>query len=411
MANNILTINMITREAVALWKNSNAFLQNVDQQYDDSYAISGAKIGQALRVRLPNDFSVRTGPAVSVQDTAEQSTSLVLAAQRGVDVAFSTQERTLSLDDYSERVLAPMINSLAGAVAADLITGTEGGVCNLVSNVDGGNNILNPTLQTYLAAGASLNLNSAPLGRRKIVNDPLSEVRIVGALAGLFNPVKDISKQYSTGMMGQAIGFDWLMDQTVIKHTTGSFTAGTVNGAGQTGLVVVMNAITGTLNAGDIVTFPGVFAVNRVTKQSTGQLRQFAVTANVPSGSTQIPIYPAIIPGGPGFVASSGVNNVQYQTVTASPANAAAMTLVTNPNSIYRKNIAYAPQAVTIATADLEMINAGVIECARESYDGVSMRMISAYTIGTDQAITRLDVLYGFLYIRPEWCCIVADAL
>lgn len=404
MSNTILTINSITREAVALWKNSNAFLQNVDQQYDDQYAKTGAKIGQTLRIRLPNDYTVRTGAAASVQDTAEQSTTLTLATQKGVDMSFSMVERTMSLDDYSERVIAPAVNNLGGAIAADLITGTEGGVCNYVANVDAGNNVLNPNAQTFLSAGASLNLNSAPLARRKIVNDPLTEARTVSSLAGLFNPQAAISKQYATGMMGQALGFDWLMDQTVVKHTTGSFTLGTVNGANQTGLTLVTNAITGTLNIGDIITVANVNAVNRITKQTTGAPRQFVVTANVLNGATAIPIYPALIP-------AVGGQAVQYQTVTVSPANLASILLVTNANSVYRKNIAYAPQAITMAIADLELPGGGVIEEARATYDGVSMRMISQYQIGTDQAITRLDILYGYLFVRPEWAVICADAI
>ena len=122
MANTLLTINMITREAVRLWKNSNAFVQHVDMQYDDSFAKTGAKIGSSLRIRLPNDFTVRTGPAAQIQDTAEQSTTLVLATQKGVDVSFNSVDRTMSLDDFSRRILAPMVNNLSGAVAADVMS-------------------------------------------------------------------------------------------------------------------------------------------------------------------------------------------------------------------------------------------------------------------------------------------------
>lgn len=177
-------------------------------QYDDSFAKTGAKIGTSLRIRLPNDYTVRTGPAANVQDTAEQSTTMVLATQKGVDVSFSSVDRTMSLDDYSERVLAPAINNLAGAIAADVMSGSEGGVCNLVANLDGSSNIISPTAATYLNAGASLNTNSAPLGERKVVNDPFTEARVVSSLAGLFNPVADIARQYKTGMMQQALGFD-----------------------------------------------------------------------------------------------------------------------------------------------------------------------------------------------------------
>lgn len=407
MANALLTINMITREAVRLWKNSNAFLQNVDMQYDESFAVSGAKIGSALRIRLPNDFTVTTGPALSVQDTAEQSTTLVLATQKHVDVSYNTAERTLSLDDYSRRVLAPMVNNLAGAVALDLMSGVEGGICNFVSNQDAGSNILSPVASTYLRAGASLDNNSAPMAGRKVVNSPDTEATVVATLSGLLNPNSEISRQYITGKMYDALGFIWMKDQTTLAHTTGTLAqnSATVAGAGQTGLALTVAALAGSLNAGDIITIAGVFQVNRITKQSTGKLRQFVVTANVNVGAVSIPIYPAIVP-------AVGGQPVQYQTVSASPADGAAV----NPSNglaastSYTKNFAYAPEAVTLATADLEMPK-NVHEAARESFDGVSMRMVTDYFIGTDQLITRLDVLYGYLWIRPEWACIVADQI
>lgn len=405
MANTLLTINMITREAVRLWKNSNAFLQNVDMQYDDSFAVSGAKIGSSLRIRLPNDFTVVTGPALSVQDTAEQSTTLVLATQKHIDVAFSTADRTLSLDDYSRRVMAPMVNNLAGAVAVDIMSGSEGGVCNFVANQDAGNNLLSPIMSTYLNAGASLSLNSAPLANRKVVNNPRTQARVVSSLAGLLNPQSEISRQYVTGKMYDALGFVWMEDQTAIIHTNGTLAQGsaTVNGAGQTGLNLTVNALAAGLALGDIITVAGVNMVNRITKQDSGELRQFAVTAAVAAGATSIPLYPAIVPAVAG-------QPVQYQTVTASAANGAAVNPVAGlaASTKYRKNFAYAPEAVTLATADLEMPR-NVHEAARESFDGVSMRMVTDYFIGTDQLITRLDVLYGFLWIRPEWASVVAD--
>lgn len=407
MANALLTINMITREAVRLWKNSNAFLQNVDMQYDDSFAVSGAKIGSQLRIRLPNDFTVVTGPALSVQDTSEQSTTLVMATQQHVDVGFSTADRTLSLDDYSRRILAPMVNNLAGAVALNLMTGVEGGICNIVANLDAGANIQNPVAGTYLRAGASLDNNSAPVASRKVVNSPDTEATVVATLSGLLNPQAAISQQYITGKMYDALGFVWMKDQTTIAHQNGTLAqaSATVNGANQTGLNLAVNALAGSLNAGDIITIAGVFQVNRITKASTGKLRQFVVTANVNAGGISIPIYPAIVP-------AVGGQAVQYQTVTASPADGAAVNpaLGLAASASYTKNFAYAPEAVTLATADLEMPK-NVHEAARESFDGVSMRMVTDYFIGTDQLITRLDVLYGYLWIRPEWACVVADII
>lgn len=404
MANAILTIDMITRAAVSLFKNSNMFIQNINTQYDDQFAVDGAKIGDSLRIRLPNDFTVRNGTALQAQDTSEKYTSLTLSTQQGVDVSFSTAERTLKLDDYADRVLAPMVNNLAGAVALNVMGSVEGSVCNFVSNVDGSGNIISPTADTVLQGKAALESNSAPqMPGRKVVMDEYTEARVVSSLSGLFNPSPEVSQQYRTGSMKNALGFDWYMDQTVIKHTTGTFTAGTVNGASQTGNAVVTNAITGTLKKGDIITIDGVYMVNRVTKQTTGKLRQFVVTADVASGATAIPVYPAIVP-------SNGGNAVQYQTVDASPANSAAVRLANKASEVYRKNIAYAPEAVTLATADL-VLPKGVHEAARRSQDGISLRMITAYVVGTDQLATRLDVIYGYTWPRGEWGVIVADKI
>ena len=406
MANALLTINMILREATRLWENSNAFLMNIGRQYDDQFAVGGAKIGDTLRIRLPNQYTVRTGQIASPQATNEVSTTLTVGTMKGIDVSFSSRDRTMSLDDYSERVLKPMIAYLAADVALDVMGGVEGGICNIVANQDGSNNIIAPIAQTYLDAGALLDMNSAPLLSRKVVNSPNTDARIVGNLAGQFNPATVLSKQFMTGTMKNALGFDFMRDQTVLAHTNGGLAqaSAVVAGAGQTGLTLVVGALAATLNVGDIITIGGVFAVNRLTRQNTGALRQFVVTANVLAGATSIPIYPAIVP-------PVGSAAAQYQTVTASPANGAAVNpaLTLAASTVYRKNFAFCPEAVTMATADLELPTRGVQEAAREVYDSLSMRMITYYNGLTDQWLTRMDILYGYLWVRPEWACVVAD--
>lgn len=408
MPNTLLTRLEITRKAIRLFINSNAFMKNIDRQYDSQFAVTGAKIGATLRIRLPNDYPVTDGPGLSLQDTAEQQTTLTVATQRHVDTGFTTAEMALSLDDYAERITKPKMNNLAGNVAKTIITAISQTAANMRANFSG-TTIISPNAQTFVEAGAVLDDNSAPMmgtrGDRKIVNDPWTDARTSTSLQGLFNPSASISEQYMYGSMKQALGFSWMRDQTVVKHTSGSFTAAAVSGANQTGNSITTGAQTGNLNVGDIITITGVNAVNRVTKQSTGMLRQFVVTAATTGGvSTSISIYPALIP-------PNGGNEVQYQTVTASPADTAPILLYTAPSVTYRKSLAYAPEAITMVTADLYMPTKGVIDSARAQYDGVSMRSISAYLPGSDQAINRDDVLFGQLSIRPEWICAVPDAL
>ncbi len=421
MANGLLTTSKITREAVRLFVNSNMFIQNVDRQYDSDFGKKGEKIGSQLRIRLPNDYTVTEGPAASVQDTTEQQTVLTLATQIHVDVSFSTVDLLLSLDDFSERILTPAMNNLAGAAAVKVMSvtnqgyvtlpnnapsapliATTGGVCNLVYNTNGSGALIAPTATTLLDAGASLDNNSARSDKRALVLDPRTQARVVGSLTGLLNPVTNISAQYRSGQIKNGLGFEQIfMDQTVIKHTTGTMTTATTSGAGATGYAVPVNAISGTLKTGDIITIQGVLAVNRVTKESTGELRQFVVTADVSNGATSIPIYPAITP-------AVGGNAVQYQTVTASPGSGATVTQLL-PNQTYRKNVGYAPEAFTMVTGDLPLPKN--VDAARAQYDGVSMRMVTQYMVGTDQEISRVDVLMGALAVRPEWGVAVADAI
>ncbi len=411
--NSLLTIDMITREAVRLFKNSNLFVQNLDTQYDDAFAIDGAKIGSSLRIRLPNDYVVNDGPAMSLQATNEQYTTLSVDAQKNIAVPFTTAERTMDLDDYGERIMAPLINNLAGDVAANIMYGSEGGVCNFVSNVDGSSNIIQATAQQFLDANAILDDNSADMMSRNVVNDPITDARTTVSMQGLLNPATEISAQWRTGMMKSGLGYDrWFRDQTVIKHTSGTFSAGgTVNLGSQTGQSINVNAITGTLKKGDIITFAGVNAVNRVTKQPLGTLRQFVVLADVVTTGTVVTIYPALTPGVVNAAAPYGYDPVQYQTVDFSPANAAAMVMATKSGEVYRKSIAYVKKAITMATADLVMPKKAVEEAARAQYDGIAMRVLTDYLPNSDQLATRVDVLFGKKYIRPEWCCIVANAI
>lgn len=406
--NTLLTRLEITRKATRLFTNSNMFIKNVDRQYDSQFAVEGAKIGATLKVRLPNDYIVTDGPALSVQDTAEQQTTLTVATQRHIDTGFSTAERALSLDDFGERILKPKLNNLCGNVASTVMTSIGEAAANARANFDGSSNIIAPVQTTFLESGAILDDNGAPMmgtkGDRKIVNDPWTDARTASSLSGLFNPSAPISQQYETGTMKQALGFSWMRDQTVIKHTSGSFSAGTVNGAGQSGNNLVTNAITGTLNQGDVITLANVNAVNFTTKKSTGMLRQFVVTANVLTAATTIPIFPALIGQNAGA-------DVQYQTVDTAPINGATILLYTKPSVTYRKSLAYAPEAITLVTADLYMPTKGVIEYARAQHDGISLRSLAVYVAGTDQAVDRLDVLFGWLAIRPQWMVGVYDAI
>jgi len=390
-----------------MFRNTNAFLQLIDRQYDEQYRNREFKIGSTLQLRLPTDYVVTVGQTVTPQTTTEFQRPLVVGTQANVAASFTSADFALKIDDFADRFLLKMTNDLAAYVAQDVMSAVNG--CpNIVANFDGSGNVISPTMDTWLAAGAVLdNLSALRNEKRCAIMSPITSARTASSMSGLFNPAPQISDNFRVGAFGGiALGIqDWRVDQTVLNHTTGTATTGAVSGAGQTGTTLTISALSGTLKAGDIITIAGVNAVNRLTKQDLGSLAQFVVTANASNGATSLSIYPAITP------VSGTPNTVQYATVTASPGATAVITPAIKAAATIRENLVFRKEAFTLCVADLPLIRNGVVKSARESYDGVSLRMVEGYQVLDDIFVDRLDILYGYCMPRPEWCVIVADAL
>ena len=418
MANNLITPSMVTKYGIKMFANTNYFIQNIPRQFQDQFGIDGARIGAQLRVRIPNRYTPTDGPGLSVQDTTEQQFLLTVATQRHIDVAFTSAETTLDIDDYMERIVLPRVNALANNVAIQIMANIAPGIRNAVANVDANNNVLSVNDTPFAIARAVLEENSAPnfgqMNMRKVVLAPRSDTKVQQSLRGLFNPVESISRQYNTGMMYEALGFRFFEDQSVVNHTTGSMTTATVNGANQTGNQLTVNALGGTVNAGDIFSIAGVNGINFGNYQSTGLAAQFVATQAAIAGATTLNIYPSIIPPASNVpYAGLPYTPQQYQTVTASPANNATITPFLNASVTVRQNIAYSPDAITMAVAPLWIPpnEKGVIAAARHSFDDLSMRSLVVYDPDTDQPIDRLDILFGSALPRPEWGVNAYDAI
>ena len=403
MPNALLTIQMITNEALAVLENELTFTKGVNRQYDDSFGRSGAKIGTTLNVRKPPQYIGRTGQAISIEDAVETSIPLTLTTQRGVDISFSSQDLKLSIDDFSNRFIKPAMANVANGIDVDGLIVATNSVFNSVGTP--GTPLADGT--TLLTAGALMDTFSTPRGSglRSAVFNPFAAANVVGGLKSIFNNQDAISNQYKTGNLGPLYGFKTSMDQNILNRVVGPLGgAPLVNGAAQTGNSLVTNGWTAAaalrLNKGDVFTIANVFSVNAQSRQSTNVLQQFVVTANVSSdgaGNATIPISPAIVP--------AGVSDV-YQTVTASPASGAALTVVGAANTVTTQNLAYHRDAFTLASADLPLPD-GVDWAARKSdpQTGLSVRMIRQYNITTDQWPCRLDVLYGWAPLYPQWAC------
>lgn len=407
--NTLLTISMITREALRILENNLAFTKRVNRQYDDKFAIEGAKIGYVVNARKPVKYVVSTGQALSLQDSTETQVPVSLTTQDHVDFQFSSADLKLSIDDFGDRFINPAVAALANKIDYNGLQLYKQ-VYNAVSTLDVGvaAPIATPTqLLVYLMAGVMLDNNAAPMDeQRHLVITPKMQAYIVDALKGLFQQSNAIASQYMKGQMGTAAGFQWAMDQNCPTHVSGIFTGAlAVGAAGQTGASLAITAGTSfAFVAGDIFTIAGVYSINPQSRASTGQLQQFTVTAAA-SGTTTgtLSISPPIIPTGP------------LQTVSAGPAGGATITLLGPVSAAAATSnplgLAFHRDAFTLVTADLP-VPKGTDMASRVSDKqlGISLRIVRDYDITTDQFPCRIDVLYGWAVLRPELACRVYAA-
>jgi len=399
MANTLLDISMVTFKGLEVLENNLTFTKQVNRDFDDEFGKTGAKIGQTLSVRKPARRTARTTPGVQIEGVQETYVPVTIDKQYGSDTSFTSKEMTLDVDNFMDRYMAPAVAAVANKIDYD---GMQQAL-NVYQSV-GTPGSTPSALLTYLQAGVKLDNSATPMGDglRACVINPIAQATIVDGLKGLFQASDKLSDQYTSGNMGKAAGYKWSMDQNCAVNTIGVY-GGTplVNGASQTGASLITDGWTATttvLNVGDVFTIAGVFSVNPQNRQSTGQLQQFVVTAATVtdgSGNSTIAISPSII--------TSGIN----QTVTASPADNAAITMYGATGTSTVNNLVFHRDAFTFVSPKMWTPNAGVIKAA-EAYSkklNMTLRMVQYYQGETDQMITRLDLLGGWATLRPELAC------
>jgi len=391
MSNSILTIDMITRKALEILENNLVLTRTVNRQYDDSFAVEGAKIGSTLRIRLPDRALVTDGAALQVQDDNEQYTTLTVSSQKHIGVNFTTAELTMQLDDFAERVLKPRISQLASSIDADVANSFK-----YIGNSVGTPGTTPATSLVLLQAQQKLNENAAVMSPRYATVNPAANASLIEGMKGLFNPVSAISKQFKNGIFGEGIlGYDELnMSQSIKQFTTGSRTGtvtvnATVTTEGST--TVVLTGLGSTvIKAGDVFTIADCYAVNPQTRESTGSLYQFVALADVTASTTASVTVPAM------YSASQAL-----ATVDALPVSGKAVTFFGSASTQYPQNLIYHRDAITFATADLLMPQ-GVDMASRQVHNGISLRVVRQYDINNDRLPCRIDVLYGYSVIRPQ---------
>lgn len=411
MANNLLTNLIITREAARVLHQEGTFLSNVNREYRDEFAKSGMKAGDTINMRLPAKYNVRTNATFAGQDHFERSTPLAVLSQYGVDVSFTTKDRTMSLDDYSKRVIRPAMKQLAAKIEFDALAAAYKAVNNGINATTN----VSLTYRYFQKGGQRLTDELAPLSDRTAILNPASLVEFLDATKGLFAAQSNLNSQFREGIMGRTGGFDVGENTLLPAHTTGTMAGSPVTFGTTLGLSTTANSWTsttalsvtgatgnGTLKAGDIFTLSGVYAVHPESKQNTGRLQQFVVQADLTmttaTSTYTVTVKPALIYGsGNAFqnCALSGVSDTSGLTITRLGAS----------NTAFAQDLFFHKDAFAFASVDLEDVSPYGASCSRAVSDNISMRFIQQYDSSADVVVGRFDVLWGFAPLLPELAC------
>jgi hypothetical protein len=375
----LLTPSIITKETLVILQNNLVAAGKVNRQFENKFV----KIGSTLTIRKPNRFKVVKGDALQIQNIVEPSTSITINTNAQVAFQFSSEELTLTVEDFSERYLKPAAEAIANQIDYDVLTNYQS-----VYNQVGTPGTVPASFAALAAVGQRFDEYAVPQDGRTLILNPASYWSMATALIGYY--VKSVAEPAFKGFLASIANFEIYEDQNIQSQTVGNY-GGTpvVNGAGQIGSSLVTNgwstSITGLLNVGDIFTIAGVYTVNPQNRQSTGSLQNFVVTATANSdsgGNSTIQISPAIVTSG------------AYQNVTASPANLAGITVRGTANTTYAQNLAFVKDAIGLVSVPIELPD-GVDFKAREMVKNVSMRVVRQFDINNNVTPCRLDSLYG----------------
>jgi hypothetical protein len=392
MANTILTIDTITKEALKILHEQLVFTNKIDKQYDGSFAKSGAKIGSQLRIRKPAQFTTRSGKTYAGQDFEETQITLSVDKQLGIDVTFSDLDLALDLNSFSDQFIRPAMSQLATSIEAETL--------NMI--LQSGNSVYNATGLVYkdtLKARKKVFQSLAPAGKWCCILDPNTGVELIDELKGLFQDSTQISKQYREGLMGRTSGFDFYESNimpTITNPSDVTATMTVVDGASTVALVGM--GLTEVIPAGFRFSVAGAKKVHPETKKAYADLYEFVTTADATTdgaGAVTVSVPPVY-------------GTTAKQNISAIPSGGSAIVVNGAVDEVIRNSVAFEKTAFTMASADLA-VPKGTDMASRQVMDGMSLRFIRDFDIADGDWKNRFDFLFGYRTLRQDFACVLQE--
>lgn len=418
MANTNTVLDMVARESLRIAHEKSTFISTVNRSYDDQYKKTGWKTGSVLRVANPNQYTRRQGSRVmDVQEQNETTQSITMATQDGVDMRFNSAELTLNVnspaevDAFSRRYIEPAMSVLMSGIDGDMLAQATKDTYNLVG-----------TFGTVVGAAgditalgnarAKLNQQLAPKDmNRNLQIDSVTMASIVNGNKALFNPDSQIKKAFTEGYYARSAMADFYENERTWTQTYGSDVTGTTDAAslvtdGGTTVDFHTTILSTAATVGSVFTIAGVYDCHPETKQAYSNLKQFVITA---IGATTVTVSPAIYLGlSPSTAAKRNVCKSTGAALALTDFNSQTCTFFGAASTGYRNNLMYHQDAFTFVTADLPLMD-DAHKCVRKEQDGLSIRVWMASDIRNDELLMRMDILYGFKTLRPEWSCRITN--
>jgi hypothetical protein len=399
MPNSIEKLTFVATEMLRQVKNNLQFVKNLDGEDLTSRFTQMPKVGESFTIRKPARYVGRTGETYTPEDYIERTIPIAVQTTDGVDITLSNRELMFSLDQLKERVVNPAAVTLANIIDGKALQMASQATYNAVGTPA----TVPAALKTYNQARAKISYAAAPNDNHTLLITPDMHVEAVDAGKSFFNPTAALSNQYERGLIqGSHYGAKVYEIQDYYTHTVGPLGgAPAVSGGGQTGASLLTSGWTAAaaarLKKGDIFTIANVYAVNPLTRKSTGALAQFTVTADFSSaadGTGTVSISPAIVVTGP------------YQNVNAGPAGGALITVLGAANAVSPVGLRFQKESFIFGMC--KQPEPGGVEFVKSLVDeqtGISLRFIRDWDTTNNKQLNRIDAVWAFGVAFPEWSC------
>ena len=473
MAQAFLTPDVIAREAAIILTNKVQFVHMLKKQSTEFDKLE-AKIGDTIRIKIPNRGIVSHGTAFSPNAFAQREVYLQLSDvnQTHMDYNFTSKDLSLRLDDFASQVLDPSLDSVGTDVESNAMAMLVPCINNIVqgSNSDSTSGpIAQGTINTssyvpaaaqfldFMIAASLLDNNLAPRNDRFVLINPSLQVPVANANLKNFNPRYEISGIYEDGYIGNGASAEWGISTLMPKYPIQPSGVMAAVAASQVTVVSVTNAniipvtfaqvtqitlqfptgsVGKVIKAGTAFKIAGIYKINPETRTTYSSQYSFAVA----------PYYlanPVAAITAPGVSGPAGSNNqidminvaadytinssnqvtlnlgyVLYdstfggqQNISAIPSASAVVNFWYGSEvQALDQAIMFHPDFANFASADL-MLPEGDVRASRKSRKGISVRYLSQYVITNgDSTGTRLDTLWGAVMVRPELACRIIGA-